>query len=96
MTLVGLLLLILVGAICGGIAEMLVGYSPGGFIASVIVGFLGAMIGTWLATQLGLPAVLPITVQGYTIEVLWSILGAVILLLVLSAFRRGYYRRRAV
>ena len=42
MTLVGLLILILVGAICGGIAEAIVGYSPGGFLASVAIGFLGA------------------------------------------------------
>ena len=93
MTLVGLLILIVIGAICGAAAELIVGYSPGGFLASVAIGFLGALLGTWLARQIGLPAMLPITVDGYTIEVLWAILGAVILLLIISLFRRSYYRR---
>jgi uncharacterized membrane protein YeaQ/YmgE (transglycosylase-associated protein family) len=96
MSLVGLLLLILVGAICGVIAEMLVGFSPGGFFASVAIGFVGALIGTWLAHQIGLPALLPVTIDGYTIEVVWAIIGAVILLLILSLFRRSYYRRPLV
>jgi uncharacterized membrane protein YeaQ/YmgE (transglycosylase-associated protein family) len=95
MTLVDLLLLILVGGICGVIAEMIVGFSPGGFLASVAIGFLGALLGTWLARQLGLPSIFAVTVGGYTIEILWAILGAVVLLLLLSLFRRrGYYRRR--
>ncbi len=94
MTLIGLLLLILVGAICGGIAEALVGYSPGGFLASVAIGFLGALIGSWLAPRAGLPSVLPVTIEGFTIEIVWSILGAVILLFILSMARRPYRRRR--
>lgn len=94
MTLVGLLILIIVGAICGGIAEAIVGYSPGGFLASVAIGFLGALIGSWLAPRLGLPSILPVTIQGVTIEIVWSILGAIILLAVLSAIRRPARRRR--
>jgi len=94
MTLVGLLLLILVGAICGGIAEALVGYSPGGFLASVAIGFLGAFIGSWVAPKIGLPSVLPVTIDGFTIEIVWSILGAIILLAILSVIRRPGYRRR--
>jgi uncharacterized membrane protein YeaQ/YmgE (transglycosylase-associated protein family) len=96
MSLVELLLLILVGAICGVIAEMLVGYSPGGFLASVVIGFLGALIGTWLARQIGLPSVLAVRIGGYTIEILWAIIGAIILLLILSLFRGRYYRRPLV
>jgi len=93
MSVVDLLLLLLVGAICGAIAEMIVGFSPGGFLASVAIGFLGALIGTWLAGRLGLPSVLAVRIGGYTIEILWAILGAIILLLIISFFRRGYYRR---
>jgi uncharacterized membrane protein YeaQ/YmgE (transglycosylase-associated protein family) len=95
MTIVDLLLLVLVGGICGAIAEMIVGFSPGGFLASVAIGFLGALLGTWLARQLNLPSIFSVQVAGYTIEILWSILGAIVLLLILSLFRRRrYYRRR--
>ena len=95
MTLVGFLILILVGAICGGIAEALVGYSPGGFLATAVIGFLGAVIGTWLAPRIGLPELLPVTIDGVTVPVIWAIVGAIILVLVLSLIRRPYRRRRA-
>src|SRR5689334_23542583 len=94
MSLIGLLILVVVGAICGAIAEMIVGYSPGGFLASVAIGFLGALIGTWLAPRIGLPSILPVTIDGFTIEIVWSILGAIILLAILSAIRRPARRRR--
>ena len=93
MTLVGFILLLIIGAICGVIAEMIVGFSVGGFFASAVVGFLGAMIGTWLAHLLGLPSILPVRVEAYTIEVFWAILGAVLLLAALSLVRRSRYRR---
>ncbi len=94
MTLVGLLLLLIVGAICGAVAEMLVGFSPGGFFASAIVGFLGAWIGTWIAREVHLPGVLAVTVEGHSIDVVWAVLGAVVLLLVISLFRGAALRRR--
>ncbi|WP_063796483.1 GlsB/YeaQ/YmgE family stress response membrane protein [Chondromyces crocatus] len=94
MTLVGLLLLILVGALCGAIAQMIVGFSAGGFLGSVVVGFLGALIGTSLARWVGLPSLLGVTIDGYTVEVFWAILGAIVLLAVLAMTRRAAYRTR--
>jgi hypothetical protein len=38
---------------------------------------------------------LPITVDGVTIPVVWAIVGAIVLVLVLSLIRRPYRRRRA-
>jgi uncharacterized membrane protein YeaQ/YmgE (transglycosylase-associated protein family) len=96
MSLVGFLILIVVGAICGAIAEMIVGYSPGGFLASVAIGFVGAVIGSWLAPRIGLPEIFAFTVEGFTIPIVWAILGAVLLLLILSMVRRPYRRRRRV
>jgi uncharacterized membrane protein YeaQ/YmgE (transglycosylase-associated protein family) len=93
MTITGFLLLILVGAICGGIAQAIVGWSRGGFFTAAVVGGLGALIGNWVAPRLHLPSYLTVQVGGYTIEVLWAILGAVILLVVLSFFRRGSFNR---
>jgi uncharacterized membrane protein YeaQ/YmgE (transglycosylase-associated protein family) len=88
MTIIGFLLLLVVGAVCGLIAEMLVGYSPGGFLASAVVGFLGAVIGTWVARGVGLPSLLAVRIEGHTIEMAWAVLGAVILLAILSLVRR--------
>ena len=94
MTVTGFLLLILVGALCGAIAEFLVGWSRGGFIAAAVVGFMGAVIGSWAAPRLSLPSLLTVQVEGHSIEIFWSVLGAVALLMVLSVFRRSSYYRR--
>jgi uncharacterized membrane protein YeaQ/YmgE (transglycosylase-associated protein family) len=91
MTIIGFLLLILVGALCGALAELIVGFSVGGFLASAVVGFLGAAIGGWLAPRIGLPSVLPVRIEGYTIEIVWSVLGAVVLLAVVALIRRIAY-----
>ena len=48
MTLLGFLLLLLIAAIAGGIGQSLAGYSLGGCLVSIFVGFIGAYIGTWL------------------------------------------------
>lgn len=94
-SLIGLLVLILVGAIVGAIAEAVVGYSPGGFFAAAVIGFLGALIGNWLAPRIGLPELLQITINGVTVPVVWAIVGAILLVLLLSVIRRPY-RRRAI
>jgi len=96
MTIVGFLLLLLLGAICGGVAEVIVGFSPGGFLASAVVGFLGAAIGGWFAPRIGLPSILAVRVEGYTIEVVWSVLGAIVLLVMLAFIRRATFTRTRV
>jgi uncharacterized membrane protein YeaQ/YmgE (transglycosylase-associated protein family) len=93
MTIVGFLLLLLVGAICGVIAELIVGYSPGGLLASIGIGFLGAWLGGWIARAIALPAIFVVRVETVTFPILWSIVGAVLLLALLSAVRRASYRR---
>jgi len=93
MTLVGLVLLILIGAVCGAIAEGLVGAHLGGAFTAVAIGFLGAVLGTWLAVQLRLPSLLVVIVDCQHIEIAWAILGAVLIVLLLSLIRRTPYRR---
>jgi uncharacterized membrane protein YeaQ/YmgE (transglycosylase-associated protein family) len=93
MTLVGLILLIIIGAVCGAIAEGLVGFHIGGIFTAVVIGFLGAVLGTWLAVQLRLPSVLVVTVDGQHIEIAWAILGAVLIVLILGLIRRTPSRR---
>jgi len=88
MTLLGLLLLLVVGAVCGAVAELIVGWSAGGFFASAGVGFLGALIGGWLATALRLPSIFAVRIDTVTIDIVWAVLGAVILLAILSVLRR--------
>lgn len=93
--LIELIVWLIVAAICGAIGEALVGYSPGGLFVSIAIGLVGALLGTWLARQLGLPALLTFSFGGESIELLWTILGAALLVLLVSLLRRPRrsYRR---
>lgn len=88
MTVISFLLLVLVAAICGTIGQSLVGYSVGGCLISAVVGFIGALFGSWLARQFGLPEPLPVQVGGESFPVLWSIIGSALLVAGLALISR--------
>lgn len=88
MTLLGLVILILIAAIAGSIGQALAGYSLGGCLVSAAVGFIGAFIGMWMARQFGLPEPFPVTVQGETFPILWSIIGSTLFTVVLGLLTR--------
>lgn len=78
MTLPELFFLLLVAGICGAIGQAIAGYSRGGCLVSVAVGFIGAVIGTWLARQLVFPSLLTIEVGSTAFPLIWSVIGSVI------------------
>lgn len=84
MSIGGFIVLFIIAAICGGIGQALAGYTVGGCLISGIVGFIGAMLGMWLANQVGLPTVFVIDVQGNSFPVFWSIIGSAGLVLILA------------
>ena len=92
MSLLSILLLLLVAAVCGSIGQALVGYSVGGCLMSTIVGFIGAWLGSWLSAQLGLPEPLAVNIGGETFPILWSIIGSALFVAVLGLITR----RRAI
>jgi uncharacterized membrane protein YeaQ/YmgE (transglycosylase-associated protein family) len=89
MTLIGFIILVVIAAIAGSLGMAITGYSRGGCFFSAIVGFLGAFIGMWVARQFGLPELIPVTVEGETFPVVWSIVGSAILSILLGALVRG-------
>jgi uncharacterized membrane protein YeaQ/YmgE (transglycosylase-associated protein family) len=88
MTLTGLLILLIIAAIAGAVGQALAGYSLGGCLVSIVVGFIGAFLGLWFARQLGLPEPFPVTIDGETFPVLWAILGSTVFALVLGLLSR--------
>lgn len=90
-TLPGLIILIIIAAICGAIGRAIGGDVRGGFIVSMVLGFVGALFGPWMAHQLKLPEPFMLHVSGQSFPILWSIIGAAVfvaLIHLLSSRRR--------
>jgi len=93
MSWIGFLILLLIAAICGSLGQALAGYSLGGCLISIVVGFVGAWLGLWIARQVGLPEVLAVTIEGETFPVVWAVIGSAILAAIVGVLTR---RPRAI
>ena len=89
MTLIDLLLLLLVAGVCGSIGRAIGGYSHGGCLVSVALGFIGALVGAWLARNTGLPELFAFDVGGTRFPVIWSIIGSALFVAVISLITRS-------
>ncbi len=63
LTLTGLLVLLIIAGICGAIGRAIGGGTGGGFLVSIAVGFIGALLGTFIAHQMHLPELFMITID---------------------------------
>ena len=90
MTLLGFLLLLLIAAVCGAVGQSIAGYNLGGCLVSIVVGFIGAYIGMWVAGKFGLPPFFEISIQGKPFPVIWSVIGSAIFTLIVGLLRRVF------
>ena len=88
MTILGFLILLLIAAICGGIGQSLAGYDLGGCLVSIVVGFIGAYIGLWVAAKMGLPHFFEISIDGKPFPIIWAIIGSALFTLKDALLRR--------
>lgn len=93
MTLFGFLVLLLIAAICGGIGQAIAGYDLGGCLVSIVVGFIGAYIGMWLAGKFGLPELFAITIDGKPFPIVWAVIGSAIFTFIVALLRRAFTGR---
>lgn len=84
MTLGGFLILLVIAAICGAIGQALAGFSRPGCLFTTLVGFLGAWAGLLIADVFDLPEFFPVSIEGRTFPVVWSIIGAALVSLIAS------------
>jgi uncharacterized membrane protein YeaQ/YmgE (transglycosylase-associated protein family) len=88
MTLVEFLLLAFIAGVAGAAGQSIAGYELGGCLVSVVVGFVGAYIGMWLAGELGLPELLVITIDREAFPVIWSVIGSALFALIVGMITR--------
>jgi uncharacterized membrane protein YeaQ/YmgE (transglycosylase-associated protein family) len=88
LSLTELLLLIIIAAICGAIGKAIAGSVRGGLIVSTVLGFIGALLGPWVARALKLPEPFMVRIGGHPFPVLWSIIGAALFVAIIHLFSR--------
>ena len=87
-----LILLLIVAGVCGAVGRSIVGYSHGGCLTSIALGFIGAFIGRWIAGKLDLPEIFAVEVGHTRFPIVWAVVGAALFVAVLSMLtgrRRG-------
>ncbi len=80
----GLIAWLIIGAVAGWLAGLLVKGGGFGLIVDIIVGIVGAFIGGWLASVLGISIG-----GGFIGSIIVAVIGAVILLFVIRLFKRA-------
>ena len=88
MDLISLLILLLIAGVCGALGQAIAGYSRGGCLVSIALGFIGALLGMWLASALKLPELFAIDVGSTRFPIIWSIIGSALFVAILSLFTR--------
>jgi uncharacterized membrane protein YeaQ/YmgE (transglycosylase-associated protein family) len=86
MSLESVLILLLLTGICGGIGQAISGRWTGGILGSIVIGFIGWLVGSWLARILGLGELLPLAIGGWSFPILWSVIGSVLIGILLKLF----------
>jgi len=69
------LILLLIAGVCGALGQAIAGTGRGGILVSIALGFIGALLGTWLAGAIGLPEILPVSVAGKSFPIIWATVG---------------------
>lgn len=80
-----LLVILFVGLVAGWLAGKIVRGAGFGIIGDIVIGILGAFIASWLFPKLGIH----LGTTSIVAEIIYSAIGAVILLLIVRLIRTG-------
>jgi uncharacterized membrane protein YeaQ/YmgE (transglycosylase-associated protein family) len=84
MTIEAVIIWLIIGAIAGWLAGLIVKGYGFGLIGNIVVGIVGAIIAGWLLPRIGF-----VLGGGIVAAIINAIIGAVILLLVIGLFKRA-------
>jgi uncharacterized membrane protein YeaQ/YmgE (transglycosylase-associated protein family) len=89
MTVLDFIILLVVAGVCGAIGQAIAGYSRGGCLASIALGFIGALLGVWLSRILHLPELFQLVIGDQPFPIIWSIIGAALFVAIISLIARS-------
>jgi uncharacterized membrane protein YeaQ/YmgE (transglycosylase-associated protein family) len=89
LTVLDVVILLVVAGLCGAIGQAITGYSRGGILVSIALGFIGALLGMWMSQALHLPELFTLQVgDAPPFPIIWSIIGAALFVAVISLIAR--------
>jgi uncharacterized membrane protein YeaQ/YmgE (transglycosylase-associated protein family) len=84
MTAQSIIVILIIGAIAGWLAGLIVRGAGFGLIGNIVVGIIGAFVASWLLPQLG------VSLGGSALrDIINATIGGVIILVILSLIRRA-------
>ena len=90
MTLLEVVLYLVIAAMAGGIGRAIGGGTRGGCVVSIVLGFIGAMVGSWIARTVNLPELFVIKLgEGPAFPFLWAVIGAALFVAVVVLLSGG-------
>ncbi|MGN6707239.1 MAG: GlsB/YeaQ/YmgE family stress response membrane protein [Rhodanobacter sp.] len=86
MTATGLIVLLIIGAIAGWLAGVIVRGFGFGLLGNIVVGIVGALLAGWLLPALGVSFSLG---NPIVTSIVYALIGAVVLLVIIGLIRRA-------
>ncbi len=94
MSVIDFLVLLAVAGICGALGQAISGYSRGGCVVSIAIGFIGAVLGVWLARKLDLPEIFALNLGTTRFPIIWSIIGSALFVALIGLLSTPKGKRR--
>jgi membrane protein len=76
--------LFVVAAVVAAVGQGMAGFTVGGCLVSIALGFVGALVGGWAQGEFRLQEPVPFTVGEHTFPLVWSIIGAALFVSIVS------------
>ena len=86
--LIQILILLAIAGVGEALGQAIGGSSRGGCLVSIAIGFIGALLGSWIAGALHLPELFSLNIAGAHFPIVWSIIGAALFVAVISLISR--------
>ena len=79
-----------IAGVCGAVGSAIAGYSHTGCLGAIALGFIGALLGPWLAHLLGLPELMMVHIGATRFPIIWAVIGSSLFSALVHLFRRRY------
>lgn len=89
MTVIDVIVLLIIAGLCGALGQAITGFSRGGCLVSIALGFIGALLGMWLARNLGLPELFSVQIGTTSFPIIWSIIGSALFVAIIALVSRS-------